>query len=340
VTPYGSLSLAATDTETAVAWIDQSQGDSAEIGFTLFTSSLDVISTGHIADQGIADAWWIGTTSVRIAALPSGWVLAASTGAEISLYALDSVGNVLADNAMDAMSPYGWASAPFLVSQPNGGPLLIWQVTDTYAAIVSADGLSVSTPITIPAVYYQGIGPLLEDVEFAAGGFQALMGQDCSLGTGCIQILSIGSDGAVAGSFQAPGVTAPGGARLVSGASDLELLYQTDCVGTTTDSCLEWQRLSSTGTALSSPVVVDGSNTIALPPSGVALGTDTYFGTDSVYYSSALVHLASNGALVGNPSPLARGGTVGTVIARQGSNFVAAWVDVYTALIEVALLTP
>jgi hypothetical protein len=281
-----------------------------------------------------------GTTAVRIAALPSGWVLAASTGSSISLYTLDSVGNVLALNALDAMSPYGWASAPFLVSQPNGGPLLIWQVTDTYAAIVSADGLSVSTPITIPAVYYQGIGPLLEDAEFAAGGFRALMGQDCNLGTGCIQILSLTSSGTLAGSFQAPGVTAPGGARLVAGASDLELLYQGNCVGTTTDSCLEWQRLSVTGTALSSPVVVDSSNTIALPFSAVALGTDTYFGTDSVYWSSALVHLASNGTLVGVPSSLARGGTASTVIVRQGSNFVAGWFDFYSALIEVALVTP
>jgi hypothetical protein len=340
VTPYG-YSLAATDTETAIAWIDQSAvGGGAEIGFTLLTSSLDVISSGRIQDQGIADAWSNGTTSVRIAALPSGWVLAASTGASISLYTLDSTGNVVALNALDAMSPYGWASAPFLVSQPNGGPLLIWQVTDTYAAIVSADGLSVSTPITIPAVYNQGIGPLLEDVEFAAGGFRAVMGQDCNLGTGCIQVLSLTSNGTVAGSFQVPGVTAPGGARLVSGASDLDLLYWTDCVGTTNDSCLEWQRLSPAGSALSSPVVVDDTNMLGLPPSAVALGADTYFGTDSVYWSSALVHLGPNGTLAGYPSPLATGGTAGTVIARQGSNFVAAWADFYAAFIEVALVTP
>jgi hypothetical protein len=342
VAPYSYLSLAATDTATAIAWLDQpTGGGDAEIGFTLLTSNLDLITTAHIADQGIATAAVYGMpTAVEIAALPSGWLLAASTGTSISLYTLDDTGNVVAYNGLDAMSSNGWANPPFLVSQPNGGPLVIWQVTDTYAAIVSADGLSVSTPITIPAVYYQGVGPWLEDVEFAAGGFQVVMGQDCNLGTGCIQILSLASDGTVAGSFQAPGVTAPGGARLVSGASDLELLYQTNCVGTTTDSCLKWQRLSSTGTALSSPVVVDSSGTITLPPSAVALGTDTYFGTDSVYYSSALVHLASTGSLAGNPSPLARGGTADTLIARQGSNFVAAWVDWYTALIEVAVVTP
>jgi hypothetical protein len=334
-----SLSIAVTRTETGLVWLDASDGVVTGVGATFLSSGLDVIWSGRVDSLSIPVNAPSGA-SAQIAALPSGWLLAVTVGSTISLYTLDDTGHAVAQSALDTKSNGYGTTWPILVAQPNAGPLIIWQVIDTYAAVVSADGRSVSSPITISVDFYGGIGPILEDAEFVAGQFQAVIAVNCSLGTNCVQIFSIAPDGTLAGSFQAPGVTAPGGARLVSGASDLDLVYLSDCQGTASDSCLLWQRLSPTGTALPSPVVVDDTGTIGLPPSAVALGSDVYFAADSAGASS-LVHLASDGMLAASPSRISRGDVAGTVVVRQGSNLVAAWLDAYGKVgFELALLSP
>ncbi len=335
------ISMAATDTETALAWVEGRDYGALDIGFARLSSALDVISTGSIADAALAAAQPGDNPSVKIAALPSGWLVLAATGSSISLYTLDGAGDVVARSALDPMSGGFGISSPILVSQPNGGPLVIWQVISTYAAVVSADGLSVTTPIEVPVNSYDGGGslPSLASATLAAGKFQAVFNENCAAGP-CLEIVSIAPNGTVAGSFQPPGVAAPWGAQLVSGADDLRLLYVADCGTTLTNPCLMWQRMSATGAALSPPVLIDGSSTSGLPNSAVALGADSYLASDSANWSSTLVHLASDGSIAGGPSLIAQGGSAGTVMVRQGSNLVAGWIDNGPSHIEVARLTP
>jgi hypothetical protein len=338
-TAFSDPSMATTDTETALVWIDQPSGAPLEIGFALLSAGLDVITTGHIADPAIAaDAQ--GNVSAQIAALPTGWLVLAVADASLTMYSLDSAGNVVGHSVLDPMANGFDVGRPILVSQPNGGPLVIWEVINIYAAVVSADGLSTTTPVQIPANSYGGVGPLLTSATFAAGAFQAVINEDCTAGA-CLRIVSIAPDGTVAGSFQPPGLLAPGGARLASGADDLRLLYSADCGTTMSNFCLMWQRFSSTGTALSSPVLVDGSSTSAssVPSSSVAVGADTYLPSFK-NPSSVLVHLSSDGTAAADPQLIATVAAAGAVIVRQGSDLIAGWVDDTRERIEVARLVP
>jgi hypothetical protein len=332
---FGPPAMAATDTETALVWLDQPDGDAVQIGFALLSSSLDVIATRQIVDAAIAAPAPTGAPTAQIAALPSGWLVLATTGSSLSLYTLDGAGTVVAHSALDPMSGGFEISSPILVSQPNGGPLVIWQVFNTYAAVVSADGRSVTTPLEVPVDSYAGGGvlPSLTSAAFAAGEFQAVFNENCVAGP-CLEIVSIALDGTVAGSFKPPGVAAPWGASLVTGADDLRLLYEADCGTTLTNPCLMWQRMSSTGAVLSSQVLINGSSTSGLPSSAVALGADGYV-LGGQPASSMLLHLSSDGAIAAGPSLIA---TVGSaVMVRQGSGLIAGWAG---NGIEVAQLRP
>lgn len=336
---FSALSLAATDSGVGIAWIEAPNGAQSQIGFALLSASLNVTSTGHILDAAIATPTPQAFTA-QVATLPSGWVVLATTSASLSLYTLDAAGNVVAHNVLDPMSGGFGLDMPILVSQPNGGPLVIWEGgLSLYAAVVSADGLSVTTAIEVPATYDgNGVLPSLASAAFAAGKFQAVIQSNCSRGA-CLEIVSITPGGAIAGSFQVPDVTAPGGARLVSGADDLRLLYGADCGTTLSDPCLKWQRMSPTGAVLSPPVLVDGSPGSSLPESAVALGPDSYLSSANQNWSSTLIHLSSDGTIVGDPRPIAQGGAAGTAMVRLGSDLVAGWVTT-TESLELARLTP
>jgi hypothetical protein len=332
------LSSAAKDSEMALAWIEVSS-DVPQVAFALLSSNLDVISTGHILDAAAAVTSPDDVLTAQIASLPSGWVVVVSTTHSISLYTLDESGNVVAQNGLDPMNGGSENSTPILVSQPNGGPLIIWQVISPYAAVVSADGRSVTAPIEVPAFYDGGgVLPSVERAAFAAGEFQAVVVTNCPLGA-CLEIISITPIGAIAGSFLVPNVTAPWGGLLVSGADDLRLVYEADCGTTLTDPCLKYLRMSPAGDVLSPPVLLDGSSHSSLPDSAVALGPDSYLASPTQSWSSNLIHISSDGSMVGSARPIAQGGAARTVMARLGSNLVAAWVT-NTETIELARLTP
>jgi hypothetical protein len=342
-TPYSLLSLAATASQTALAWIDQNGLGGTQIGFALLSSTLDVITTGSIFDAGVANNFAQGGGSAQIAALPSGWVVLATSTTSMTLYALDSTGNVVAHTAIDPLDNGFGVGNPFLVPQPNGVPLVMWQIFDTiYAALVSADGRSVSTPIQVPVDpnNYGGGGPSLGSATFAAGNFQAVVQKNCASGA-CVQIVSIAPNGTVAGSFEPAGVSPYWGSRLVSGAAELRLLYVADCGTTLTDPCLMWQRFGPTGAALSSPVLLEKTSTAPLPVSAVASGDDSYLSFDAQNYSSTVLHLASDGSTVAGPSVIASGGAWGAGLVFRGSDLVAGWEDTNGPYgIEVARLTP
>ena len=330
-------SLAATDDETAVVWVEPT----FEIGFMLLSSRLEVLVTGHIAAPPPAGTARYG--DAQVAALPSGWVVLLRVDSTLTLFTLDRTGNVVATNALDPMTGGFDLSLAFLVSRPGGGPMVAWGSIDNYAAVVSADGLHVTTPVRLP-YDLENVGPTLPslmDATYAAGQFQAVLAANCDLGPNCVEIVSISSDGTIAGTFQAPGVSATWGMLLESGTDDLQLFYGADCGATLSDAgCLMWERMTPTGTALASQLVFQPINGQLLPQSAVAIGADNYLSFSPGNVSSTLVHSGADGTLIGDPRPFAMNGTASATIVRQGSNLVAAWVASYTERIEVALLAP
>jgi hypothetical protein len=331
-------SLAATDDETAVVWVEAT----SEIGFMLLSSRLEVVVTGHIAAPALANTSPASYADAQVAALPSGWVVLSRVGSTLTLFTLDRTGNVVATNALDPMTGGFDLSLAFLVSRPGGGPMVAWGSIDNYAAVVSADGLHVTTPVRLP-YDLENVGPTLpslRDATYAAGEFQAVLAANCDLGPNCVEIVSISSDGTIAGTFQAPGVSATWGMLLESGTDDLRLLYGADCGATPSDACLMWERMTPTGTALASPLVLQHLDGALLPNAAVAIGADNYLSFSPGNVSSTLVHSGADGKLIGDPRPFAMQGTASATIVRQGSNLVAAWVASYTERIEVALLAP
>ena len=336
-------SIAANDDGTAVVWVEQTVGGALQVAFSLLSPRLEVVSSGHFVETFPARSQG-DIPGAQVAALPSGWVVMVTFGDKISLYALDKAGGVTATNTVDSMSGGLDVSAAFIVSQPAGGPMVIWGTLDIYAAFVSADGLNVTAPrkLSVGPETVGGIPPGLTSATFAAGQFQAVVLGNCDFVRACVEIVSIAADGTSTVAFPAPGVDGPWGARLVSGADELRLYSGANC-GTTDaiDPCLMYERLTAAGTVAAAPSVINHAFAGLLPNAAVALDGDSYLSFDSAVRSSTLVHASPDGTFVGDPSVIAMGGSDAAVIVRQGTNLVAAWIaEGPPVRIEVALLAP
>lgn len=333
-------SLAATDDETAVVLVEQTPEGPSQIVFNLFSSRLETIATRRFADPAFSTIPPASSLTVQVAALPSGWVVLSRINSTLTLITLDRLGNVVATKPLELMLGGSSLSLAYLVSRPGGGPMVAWGSIENYAAVVSADGLQVTAPVRLP-YNFENVGPTLPSLAgaaYAAGKFQAILSVNCKLGTGCIEIVSVASDGTIAGTFLAPGVTASWGALLESDTDDLRLHYVAACGADFTDPCLMWARMTPSGTALAAPVVIQHAESNVSPIAAVADGVDNYLSFLTTSGSSTLVRTGPDGKFIGDPKPFATGGSAGATIVRQGSGLVAAWVSL--GRIEVALLAP
>lgn len=336
-------SIAANDDGTAIVWVEETVDGPMQVAFSLLSPGLDVLYSGHIAAATFTPTLQGAMPSARVAALPSGWVVMVSFGDQMTLYTLNRAGELTATNTLDSKSG-GLEVYPFIVSQPAGGPMVIWGTLDIYAAFVSADGLAVTAPMKVSAGLQTvgGIPPGVTSAAFAAGKFQAVVLGNCDFVTACVEIVSLASDGSSTVAFPAPGVDGPWGALLVSGADDLRLYAGANC-GTTNaiDPCLLYERLTPAGTVVSGPTVLNHVSANLLPIAAVASADDSYLSFDAVAWSSTLVHAGLDGAFVGGPRVIATGGSDEAVMVRQGANLVAAWIaNGPPVRIEVALLAP
>ena len=333
-----TIAIAATATEIAVAVEEK-----LALGLARLSPDLGLVSMTHLTDPKLAAATSF-VADVRLAPLPSGWVISAYAGNELFIHALDAAGNDLGrtDVAPIAPSAESIEMTSTFAARADGGPLLV--CTDggkARAAVVAADGLSTTTPVDLAF----GGGPARMSAVFIGDAFYVAAA--IASGTGSqLRLVRVEADGTAGAPFDAlPGVTVRD-PILAAGADDLRVTYEApDPTAGAGSVRVLWQKLATTGAAASDPVE------LATPADdGVALGLEA-FGADSV----ALIE-GSSGLGVERVGPAGEAVTPAFAImsapasaglavrrtdqmfARQGADVVAAW---HTASeIRIARVTP
>ena len=255
-----AIAVAGTDTEIGVAWMGTDAAGIGGLHFTRLSPDLSVITSSSIDASA-------GTTSLSIASLPSGWVIAAA-GDTLTLHAIGADGRAAGMTTV-AASPS--LAKPVLAARPGAGPVLVWMpnANADRAAVVATDGLSTTTPINLPFDGTPAIWTL--DAAFVAGAVHVVtMVDDTRLQTVRIQPDGSGAS-LIRPSLSGLQVTSP---ALVAGASDLQILfYRTDYTH------LLWGELDPSGAPISPAVdfgnfqgytrplaIADGEEAVVLVP--------------------------------------------------------------------------
>ena len=335
------MGIAATDTEVAVAWIQQPFGTTPALYFSRLSAALELIGTTHFDDAKLGGS----LENVVLAPLASGWVAAGWANSEVFIRGIDASGRDLGRLTVDTIGVDDLVALPTLARRRDGGPLLVWQSkTALRVAVISGDGRSVSAPRELPA------GGTLSgwmSAVYAGGAFyvSVLVGQPFPTAAEPIRILRVEADGTPGAAVDAlPGVKADS-ASLVEGADDLRIVYKGAIPGATSasDQGLQFQRVGAAGQPLlSAPVLIpeDGYVDWAI---GTAFGGDTVVmasgGTDT---RLSVTRVGSDGTIVtptrtvaGTPPPSS---FFSQGLARRGPDVVVAWAQIQK--IMLARVTP
>jgi hypothetical protein len=336
-----AFQIAATDSEVAVAWIEQSATAHGKLHITRLSPSLDFVSASEFVDSTLESL----PLSLDIAPLPSGWVAAGMGVSEVFVHGVDATGGDLGRLTIDQL-PGGEGGPVVLAPRPTRGPLVVWQaLTSTIrAVVVSDDGRSTSTPrdLPLPSTWPQ---QLVLNAVFVGGAFYVLTTDwDSSVYGGPLRMLRVEADGTPGAAYDVlPGVHT-WDARLVAGAADLQLILG----GTVDDFAGIWQRIDATGAALSPPSVVYDLVKYYTRVSAVAFGTDTVVWLSNWWDSSlgggvALVRVDATGNVVTPAYQVASGpvsfSTWGA-IARRGPDVVVGWTNGDNGKVRLARVTP
>jgi hypothetical protein len=214
-----------------------------------------------------------------------------------------------------------------LASQPNGGPLWVWQVDATaQAAVVSSDGTSTSAVIDI-----LGVDSLyaLSDAVFAGGAFYVVFAP--RVGNG-LRVARISPAGELLGVDNLLDDTPVSGPSLVAGAEGPRAVYWTRAPERDEGpdpflGALVLQDLAANGGPPSAPQYTDG--VWMASTSAVALGTGTFLAmaVATSTPSVAAARLDENGVMVQAPSNIGMAPELKWQRAvRRGADAVVAWV--------------
>jgi hypothetical protein len=333
-----TLSLAATEAEVALAFIDRDADGPPALRLARFSPNLDLVGASYIADPVLA-AYPRGsvprTVSVSVAPLPSGWAIAGFAEEELFLHALDTTGTSVARTTV-ATAPY---AHPRLASRPGGGLLLWWQTYDaTWVAVVAADGRSVTEPLALP-INESIVGEVR--ATFAAGAFHIVVPVETAANPSQARVFRIAADGTLAAAFDVLQGAAAWNASLVAGAEDLRLVYQTLLANTWV---FVWQPLDAAGNERGFPVVIASGDDFTGQVQAFGFGTDSaalLAGTDAT--TIGMVRFTGQGTIVTPPYKIASSRTQfldWPAAARRGTDIVAAWTGSTQPRIRMARVTP
>ena len=263
--------LAGTDTEVGLAWVDiDGNGNVGSLSFARLSPSLDVLSQTS-ADEPRKP--WL--SSVDVAPLPSGWVVAVAVDPDVVIHRFDPSGQPGARTVVET-APAGVLVPPILAPRPGGGPLMVWQTdAGVRAAVIAADGSSTTRPVTVAA------GEELRSAfsaTFVAGSFYVGMQVNDGSDRGQLRVVRLGTDGQPAETFQAlAGVTVVDPV-LVSGGDDLRVLYHT-LEGWTANLEEIWELelagIGPTGAAIAPQLEIPHEPDAFLNAIGLGFGSDT-----------------------------------------------------------------
>jgi len=340
-----AVAIAGNGNEIGIASLGHTVSAQPTLTFARLSATLQLVSTTAIQD----DAFASGGTSVvdvRLAPLPSGWVMAAWVNQELFIHTLDATGKDLGRTTVEMVpsNAESISESALFAARGDGGPLMVWLNGrgTLHAAVVAADGRSVTTPRVLP---------LEADITntsavYMGGAFYvaAVVGNGLS---GSLRMVRIETDGTVGAASTVvdvlPGVTT-NDATLASGADDLRLVY----VGQAVDggpAGIVLQKIAATGASASSPVTLPAAAEYDHACGAVAFGADTVvLLCDGGEGALGAVRVGANGQIVtppfrimGLPTGLA-GHITEQKLARVGSDIVSAW---YTdSQIRLARVTP
>jgi hypothetical protein len=309
----GYYSLAATDSEVALAVLQYGVGGKQTLLFQRMSPDLSVLGTTILEDfappsRGEAESAIWGTA---MAPLPSGgWVVAFCAEPDIFLQTLDAAGRSRGRVVVaPAMLHYVCnAQVPVLAARPSGAPLMLWVDDGVVMSVVAADGLSASPPRTIVAEEDLAAG----NVTAAWVGNEFAVAVPVVIDSGLylvngLRLLRVAPDGTttVVGDFLAGEIE--GFAAMAGGpdARDVRIVYTGIPTGGdfNTDYGMIWWRHDPAATRSTSIGGVPGD--VSRPAAAVAFGDDTVvFATRFYGQGYGIVRVASDGRVVAPDRPI------------------------------------
>ena len=275
---YPAFALAATDAEVALVWIDANDSLVQKLSFARLAPDLELRSQQVLEELPVAEASESAIIGMAIAPLPTGWVVAVTGKTEVYLHVIDATGRVVARTIVDQLAQYSTYVGPDLVTRPGGRPLLLWQTSaGGRAAVIAADGRSVSSPVALPQDAWSAFG------TWAQGGFTILALQSYP-GNGA-PLLRLDGDGQLTSTRELFPGEMPQIVGVARGTDDLRVMFWAETVAGDAD--LFFQRFTGAGEPLIerkplhdpqltyygfSPPVGRGGDTVMLLPMGQSLG--------------------------------------------------------------------
>lgn len=327
-----SLAIAATAQEIGLAWISRSSGG-PQVWFARFKPDLSLIGkSGPVAANC--------PSQVALAVRPGGWVLATSGyGQAVELFAIDATGKVTQEKTVAAEG----RGAVFGERQ-GGSPLLVWIEQGSKslgAAVVSADGISTSPPVSIPMP--GGLVDSFVSSAFVGDGFLV-----AARASNRVVVGRVSGDGSTTGTVTQPVPDNTEVPALASTGSEARMVYEHFNQPTIT---MEMVRLDKSGKALASPVVIGSAPDYYNNAYPVADGADTlvvmgsYTGT--VYQAKHLdvVRVDGSGKKIWGPQTIATDPTMltGYGAVMSGTGLVSAFIEggsTYPVGLGLARMTP
>jgi len=328
----GFLALAATPTEIGLAWAGIDAVGVNGLYFTRLTPDLSLVSS-FLVEPSVA---LYGELSV--APLPSGWVIAASEVNSLTLYPIAADGRSVGKTTIPKQSSP--PQKPLLAARPGAGPVVVWMDDALRAAVVAADGLSITPSIVLPF----GGPPNQHEVDAAFVGGAVHVVSPVDMGNvRPLQIVRILPDGSGASLVGGPSGTFLRLPALVAGAPNLDMVFSSRELGIDK---LIWQRFDGAGSAVGPSAELGSFHNLQIVAS-VASGDNAAVLVPEEVDAITLMKLTLMGVQGASPQPgftFAHMADHTPRLARRGSELIAAWVGsgggCTSSRISIARLTP
>jgi hypothetical protein len=320
-----SLGVGATDAEIGLAWADHDAAGPA-VRFARVAPDLELISTSHLDDVRASAR----PTEVAVAPLLSGWIVGITNPDGVSAIFADASGAFAARTVLDQppiemRDDYG--SNLVIAGHAGAGPLIAWRNGNSLrATVIASDGRSATTPINLP--FHGRIVPASLSAAFFGDAFYVAFVID--LPGGQLQLTRIAQDGSTSASVLALEGEQVGFPRLVAGPKGLGIVYEDSGEGR--DLGMMWRRISVTGDALGSRVLVAPPQRYLNASPGAALGSDIFIlaggrtGPLGVAHALGIIQIDSADQIARPVFDVAIGrGMMSYNVVTRGPDLIVAW---------------
>jgi hypothetical protein len=316
--------------------------------FARLSPSLDLTSAVKLDDPAFAAAanGFNAGVTVLAAPLPSGWVVAGYAEPDIFVHAVDATGGSVSRISLTNIPVAGTTFAPILARRSGGGPLVIWtRFGVAQASVISADGRSATTPITLPvdtsAITGEMTAAFVGDAFYVAMAVYDDVTNAVSAHLHLIRVAPDGTSATAVDGLRGSEVWSP---YIVEDADGLQIVYAgvLPCVA---GYSMLIQSVDRSGASLSpARLFADPSTGWLWRPSAIAFGRDivtVLLGGDSELLT--VTRSPTDGSAAPVQHTVGRGPAhtfyLGD-IARRGTDAIVAWMDYTRSEVQLARVAP